>query len=355
LSTAKVELDAISQSLVDADAFITNLMPTTVPATIPTSSVAGEVTTSTVAPTTVPAERIDILAIGDSVMLGAAPEMTKYGVTVDAQKSRPFKAALPIVNYVKSINALGSAVVIHLGTNSGTSQETIDSIVSVLSDVPLVLVLTNSVPGKNWEESNNRLIRALPERYPNVQIIDWKKYATDHPKWLYDDLTHLRPMGQRKYTALIMEALGGNDRFLDRFIATHIAFFYYWIVVFLYISNPAVAYDLNHQVECHAFETYNGFLQEHGEELKSQPAPQIAIDYYQNDPYMLNAFQYNEMNRDKQSNKEVSSMHLEVKSLYDVFYNIRADEAEHAETMKILQRDMTLKSRGWSNEDNKGE
>jgi len=71
-----------------------------------------------------------------------------------------------------------------------------------------VLVLTNSVPGKNWEESNNRLIRALPERYPNVQIIDWKKYATEHPKWLYDDLTHLRPLGQRKYTALIMEALG---------------------------------------------------------------------------------------------------------------------------------------------------
>ena len=208
LSTAKVELDAISQSLVDADEFITNLMPTTVPSTIPTSSVVGQVTTSTVAPTTVPAERIDILAIGDSVMLGAAPEMTKYGVTVDAQKSRPFKAALPIVNYVKSINALGSAVVIHLGTNSGTSQETIDSIVSVLADVPLVLVLTNSVPGKNWEESNNRLIRALPERYPNVQIIDWKKYATEHPKWLYDDLTHLRPLGQRKYTALIMEALG---------------------------------------------------------------------------------------------------------------------------------------------------
>lgn len=208
LSTAKIELDAISQSLVDADGFITNLMPTTVPSTIPASSIAAQVTTSTVAPTTVPAERIDILAIGDSVMLGAAPEMTKYGVTVDAQKSRPFKAALPIVNYVNSINALGSAVVIHLGTNSGTSQETMDSIISVLADVPQVLVLTNAVPEKDWEASNNRLIRALPERYPNVQIIDWKKYATEHPKWLYDDRTHLRPLGQRKYTALIMEALG---------------------------------------------------------------------------------------------------------------------------------------------------
>jgi hypothetical protein len=112
------------------------------------------------------------------------------------------------VNYVKSINALGSAVVIHLGTNSGTSQETIDSIISVLADVPLVLVLTNAVPEKDWEAPNNRLIRALPDRFPNVQVLDWKKYATEHPNWLYDDHTHLRPLGQRKYTALVMEALG---------------------------------------------------------------------------------------------------------------------------------------------------
>lgn len=35
-----------------------------------------------------------------------------------------------------------------------------------------------------------------------------------------------------------------------------------------------------------------------------------------------------------------------VESLYDVFFNIREDEAEHASTMRILQQDATLRSRG---------
>ena len=211
LSVASVKLDAISQSLVNADGFITNVLPTTPPVTAPQlkpKPSATPTTTVPATPTTEPAEIIDVLAIGDSVMLGAAPELAKYGVTVDAQKSRPFKAALPIVNYVKSIGAFGSAVVIHLGTNSGTSQETVDGIMDVLADVPTVLVLTNAVPGKAWEKSNNAIFRALPDRYSNVQVLDWKKLVTPRPGWVYDDKTHLRPIGQRRYTALIMEALG---------------------------------------------------------------------------------------------------------------------------------------------------
>jgi hypothetical protein len=35
-----------------------------------------------------------------------------------------------------------------------------------------------------------------------------------------------------------------------------------------------------------------------------------------------------------------------ISNLYDVFCCIRADEAEHAETMGILQRDVCLRSRG---------
>ena len=49
----------------------------------------------------------------------------------------------------------------------------------------------------------------------------------------------------QKHHLLIMEELGGNKNFLDRFIAQHAAFFYYWIVVFIYIVNPTLAYNLN--------------------------------------------------------------------------------------------------------------
>lgn len=90
-----------------------------------------------------------------------------------------------------------------------------------------------------------------------------------------------------------MESLGGNKEFGDRFVAQHVAFFYYWLVVALYIISPAVAYDLNKHVERHAYLTYDEFLTTNEDMLKTQSAPQVAIDYYQTgDLYMFDAMQY---------------------------------------------------------------
>ena len=207
LSTAKLQLDDITQSLVSAEGSTTDLLsqPADTTASATTNPAAP---TTIVVPTTRAVERIDVLAIGDSVMLGAAPELSKYGITVDAKKSRPFKAALEIVNYVKSIGALGDEVVIHLGTNSGTTSETMDAIFSTLSGVTKVVVLTNAVPDHKWEEANNSLIRALPDKFPNVTVLDWKLLVDPNPDWVYDDGTHLRPRGQVAYTEAVMGALG---------------------------------------------------------------------------------------------------------------------------------------------------
>lgn len=207
LSTAKLQLDDITQSLVDAQDATTDLMSKPTDTTV-TQSTDPASSTSIVVPTTQPAARIEVLAIGDSVMLGAAPEMSKYGITVDAKKSRPFKAALEIVNYVKSIGALGDEVVIHLGTNSGTTSDTMDAIFTALSGVKKVVVLTNAVPDHKWEEENNSLIRALPDKFPNVSVLDWKLLVDPNPDWVYDDGTHLRPRGQIAYTEAVMAALG---------------------------------------------------------------------------------------------------------------------------------------------------
>jgi len=46
------------------------------------------------------------------------------------------------------------------------------------------------------------------------------------------------------------------------------------------------------QVEEHAYHTYDAFLKEHGEELKAQSAPEIAINYYrEGDLYLFDEFQ----------------------------------------------------------------
>ena len=194
-----------------------------------------------------------------------------------------------------------------------------------------------------------------------------KEYNKMHFAESWNELHHL----------LIMESLGGTDEFGDRFIAQHIAFFYYWIVVTLYILSPAIAYNLNMYVERHAFDTYDKFLKSHGEELKRQPAPQVAIEYYQNghnqnkDKITANipthkidtsfmkdsifaqvsAASFPSGSSQAADGGSMSSTDTTlvnektvrrpiINNLYDVFYNICLDEAEHAQTMEALSYDI---------------
>jgi peptidoglycan/LPS O-acetylase OafA/YrhL len=205
MATADVKLNDISQSLADSESATVNLLDEPTPTTVAAAPVIiGGVTQTT----TLDGRLIDVLAIGDSVMLGAARELSARGATVDATKSRSVRQALEIVNYLKSIRRLGSIVVIHLGTNSTTSTETLDEIMATLSDTPLVLFLTVHVPSEPRQSINNRLINALPQRYANVKVLDWYAIAQQYPEYLYGDDTHLRPAGARFYADIIMQAVG---------------------------------------------------------------------------------------------------------------------------------------------------
>jgi ubiquinol oxidase len=169
-----------------------------------------------------------------------------------------------------------------------------------------------------------------------------KEYIKLHFAETWNELHHL----------LIMEALGGNDRFSDRWVAQHIAFFYYWLVVILYMTAPAVAYDMMSKIEAHAYNTYDEFLKSHEEELKSLPAPQVAIDYYEKgNLFLFDAFQNNVFDAEM-SGSRVDSTETRrpvISNLYDVFFNIRADEGEHSATMGRLQKDVCArKARGES-------
>ena len=192
----------IAESIKRNEGVVQNLLGTTVP---PDPSATTLPATQT---TTLDGQVIPILAIGDSVMLGAANILTEQGITVDALKSRPFRQALEISNYVKSIGRLGEFVIIHLGTNGPVDQATLDEIMVPLKDVDIVLMVTAYVPGRKWQGPNNELIRAMPEAYGNVRVLDWFKVAEAHPEYLYGDKVHLNNQGQRTYADLIMQAIG---------------------------------------------------------------------------------------------------------------------------------------------------
>uniref|UniRef100_A0A7S0UC96 EF-hand domain-containing protein n=2 Tax=Hemiselmis andersenii TaxID=464988 RepID=A0A7S0UC96_HEMAN len=151
------------------------------------------------------------------------------------------------------------------------------------------------------------------------EVLGWWRASSDvrliHFAEEWNEVQHLK----------IMEALGGDRLWLDRFLARHAAVFYYIILNHAWLISPSAAYNFSELIEFHAVDTYGEFLDANEELLKSMPAPQEAIDYYESDDLFL----FDEF----QTGREPSTRRPRVNSLYDVFMNIRDDELEHVKTM----------------------
>eukprot|EP00741_Cyanophora_paradoxa_P006636 tig00001029_g6420.t1 len=148
---------------------------------------------------------------------------------------------------------------------------------------------------------------------------------------------HFAQSWNEMHHLLIMESLGGNARWLDRFVAGHAAVVYYWITTAMYVLQPAAAYNFAELVEAHAVESYSHFLEKHGPELRGQPAPQVALEYYNargEEAFLFQAFQTGSEGRRSPS----------VRDLYDVFTEIRRDEEQHRDTLILCQERLSAGS-----------
>ncbi len=124
---------------------------TTAPATTVPATTAAPTTPPTTAPPTTPAPRPvgPIVALGDSVMLGAAPQLLATfgpGTLVDAEVGRTLWPVVGIVAALRAQGRLGEQVVIHLGDNGGVDPGLIAQTMASLADVERVVWLTVKVP-----------------------------------------------------------------------------------------------------------------------------------------------------------------------------------------------------------------
>jgi peptidoglycan/LPS O-acetylase OafA/YrhL len=204
--------------------------PATTPATAPATTIAPVTTVPVAAiptvapvtqlgvvssldglvPLTVPptATGFPLVALGDSVMLGAAEELQARGFQVDAQVSRQMKNYVPTMAALRDNGTFGSVVVIHLGTNGGFSQETLDEMLATVAGVPVVLLLTGKAD-RGWIADNNARIRAVPTTHPNVTVVDWEVLSAGcQGRCFYDDNIHLTQSGQNYFADMIGKVLG---------------------------------------------------------------------------------------------------------------------------------------------------
>jgi peptidoglycan/LPS O-acetylase OafA/YrhL/lysophospholipase L1-like esterase len=204
-SVAAAPPDATGSTTVAATA----ATPTTVagapdPATAPTT-----VPTTAAPPTTVSAA-IHTIAIGDSVMLGAAPQLKDVlgpDSYIDAHVGRQFKEATSMIDWFAANGKLGQVVVVHLGNNGTVSADTVDDVLDRLGNVPKVIVVNVRV-NREWQDSVDATLAARVPAHPNAVLLDWFAASDGHPEYFYDDGTHLRPAGAAQYAALIKSVAG---------------------------------------------------------------------------------------------------------------------------------------------------
>jgi peptidoglycan/LPS O-acetylase OafA/YrhL len=186
----------------------TTAPPTTVPSPVAQLGVVNSL--EGLAPLIIPptTSGFPLVALGDSVMLGAAEELQARGFQVDAQVSRQMKSFVPTMQALRDNGTFGSVVVIHLGTNGGFSQETLDQMLSTVAAVPVVLLLTGKAD-RGWIADNNTRLRAVPAVYPNVTVVDWEVLSAGCPgRCFYDDGIHLTQSGQNYFADVIGRVLG---------------------------------------------------------------------------------------------------------------------------------------------------
>lgn len=161
---------------------------TPAPAALPATSAAA-----------IPRGRV---AIGDSVMLGAAQELRARGFRrVDAVVSRQFYSADDVLRSYRRNGRLPRNVVIGLGTNGSATLQQCHSAVAAAPHRAVFLV-NNRVP-RSWQARNNRVLGACAGDFGRVRLINWYRKSSGHPAWIASDGYHLTSLGQRRYARFI--------------------------------------------------------------------------------------------------------------------------------------------------------
>ena len=304
------------------------------------------------------------------------------GVYIDASKTRPPTAPNNVlkissqnftrelqemIKYFKKTEALDDQILASLDDGASAITESDIEAMSALRDELETLTLSNDAI---WERERNRtqvdapwvikgpylvlcgLLDALfPENKP-VQRFWFLESVARMPYFSYNAmLTLYELLGwwrrgselQRVHFAeqwneyqhlLVMESLGGDRSWRDRFLAQHAALAYFFLLCFTWLASPTLAYNFSELIEAHAVDTYGQFADENKEILRKLPAPRVAKAYWGSDDlYLFDAFQ---------SARPLDKIRRpKVKSLYDVFVAIRDDEQEHVATMGECQEEDT--------------
>lgn len=156
-------------------------------------------------------KNLNIVGIGDSVMLGAVNELYNMfpNSYFDAKISRTAWAAGSIIDDLINNNMLGDTVIFNLGTNGVCSYECKVDIINKCGNREIFWLNTVNFPNVN---SN---LDSLASNYSNLHIIDWYGISSGHSEYFGVDGIHLTNVGKKVFADSIYKSI--YDVYLNKF------------------------------------------------------------------------------------------------------------------------------------------
>ncbi len=147
-----------------------------------------------------------VLAVGESVMLGAAPGLLQVipNLEIDAAVSRQADKDLEVLRARRDAGTLGDIVILHIGNNGVITEAQFREAMEILSGVPRVVWVNLKLPDRYWEGPNNDLLARQVPLYSNATLIDWHAAGYARPDVFIEDRIHLNPLGYPYYAGLIV-------------------------------------------------------------------------------------------------------------------------------------------------------
>ena len=149
---------------------------------------------------------LPLVGIGDSVMLGAVPNLQRKfpNSYYDARVSRTAWEVNGVLVNLKNNNLLGNPIVINLGTNGDCSRDCKRQIMNDLDGRKVFWVNTVNLLNVNEE------LKSFKEEYDNLYIIDWYTISRNHPEYFIYDGIHLTETGKNVFADVIYDAVYQN-------------------------------------------------------------------------------------------------------------------------------------------------
>jgi lysophospholipase L1-like esterase len=168
----------------------------------------GETGGTTTTTAFVPIGERTVTLVGDSVMVGAAPDvLTEFGdrATIDAAVSRQAAELAPVLRQLGSEGRLGQVVVVQVGINGTVTEDDLRAVEEAAEGRPLYVI--NARVPRSWEQSNNELVADLVPELDKGTVIDWYSASDGRREWYLDDGIHLTEEGRIAYADLIREVV----------------------------------------------------------------------------------------------------------------------------------------------------